>query len=156
MILRCAGFLGFTNRRWGSPQFPTHQATIPERNNRFLSLSHAPLTEKKSVWSDACSGFAFGDPRGTGGLPIVCPFVSKPLCTVLLKQMSDLIDVSREQLPAKPDACPPVAVPRHNTTHDLKWVSDGAHRGVPRTIRRSLHLFCYQKELEGNTEQSRV
>ena len=31
------------------------------------------------------------------------PFVSEPLCTVLLKQMSDPIDVSREQLPAKPD-----------------------------------------------------
>jgi len=37
----------------------------------------------------------FAAMRGTGGLPIACLFLSELLCTVLLKQMSDYIDVSR-------------------------------------------------------------
>ena len=31
---------------------------------------------------------------------------NEPFCTVLPKQMGDAVDVSREQLPAKPDGLP--------------------------------------------------
>ena len=59
--------------------------------------------------------------HGKGSLPFACSaprrvertdfpvarlFVSEPFCTVLPKQMSDPINVSREQLPAKPDGLP--------------------------------------------------
>ncbi len=93
-------------RGWHTPHIlqPCH---VPQR---ILSLGASRLFHNHLL-SERGKGsppFARRAPRlvERTDFPVARLFASEPFCTVLPKQMSDPINVSREQLPAKPDGLP--------------------------------------------------
>jgi hypothetical protein len=97
---------------------PQHAGASLNSQTVRQKLATSSLDREESVEMAACSDSASAIRDAQADLPIECPFVSEPLCTVLLKQMSDPIDVSRAQLPGRPDGLPSRRVPRHITARD--------------------------------------